>query len=89
MLSDGVILLHENTSTTRKTQELLKVRSHPSYSPDLASNLGSKHLSGTRFSWNSYRELDQWAGRDFYQAGLNKLMRSDKRLNRFGYYVEK
>ncbi|GBM22125.1 hypothetical protein AVEN_266484-1 [Araneus ventricosus] len=58
MLSDGVILLQGNTHTARKTQELLQkfkfeVCSHPPYSPDLAPNLGSKHLSGTRFSSDS------------------------------------
>ncbi|GBO44740.1 hypothetical protein AVEN_138332-1 [Araneus ventricosus] len=58
MLSDGVILLHENTHTSHKIQELLqkfkwKVCSHPPYSPDLAPNLGSKHSSGTRFSSES------------------------------------
>ncbi|GBN14191.1 hypothetical protein AVEN_129639-1, partial [Araneus ventricosus] len=55
MLSDGVILLHDNNQTARKTKELLQkfkweVWSHPPYSLDLSSNLGSKHLSGTRFS---------------------------------------
>ncbi|GBM24269.1 hypothetical protein AVEN_22595-1 [Araneus ventricosus] len=58
MLSDGVILLHDNTHIASKTQKLLqkfkwKVRSHPQYSPDSAPNLNSKHLSGTRFSSNS------------------------------------
>ncbi|GBM94358.1 hypothetical protein AVEN_166711-1 [Araneus ventricosus] len=55
MLSGGVILLHDNTHTARKTKELLQkfkweVWIHPPYSLDLSSNLGSKHLSGTRFS---------------------------------------
>ncbi|GBM99390.1 hypothetical protein AVEN_168924-1 [Araneus ventricosus] len=58
MLSDGVILLHENAHIARKTQELvpkfkLPVWSHSPYSPDLAPNLGSKQLSGTRFSSES------------------------------------
>ncbi|GBN48316.1 hypothetical protein AVEN_249193-1 [Araneus ventricosus] len=59
MLCDGVILLHDNTHTARKTQELPRkfkweVWSHqPPYSPDSAPNLGSKHLSATRFSSNS------------------------------------
>ncbi|GBM79964.1 hypothetical protein AVEN_122554-1 [Araneus ventricosus] len=58
MLSDGVIRLHDNTHTARKTHELLKSSSGKSgattpYSPDLALNMGSKHLSGTRFSSNS------------------------------------
>ncbi|GBN17252.1 hypothetical protein AVEN_212950-1 [Araneus ventricosus] len=55
MLSDGAILLYDNTHTNRRTQELLQVESlePPPYSPDLAPNLGSKHLSGTRFSSES------------------------------------
>ncbi|GBN26313.1 hypothetical protein AVEN_187193-1 [Araneus ventricosus] len=41
MLSDGVILLHDNTHTSRKTQELLRklkweVWSHYPHSPDSA-----------------------------------------------------
>ncbi|GBM29771.1 hypothetical protein AVEN_238846-1 [Araneus ventricosus] len=50
MLSDGVILLHDNTHTARKTQELLRKLSlePPPYSPDSVPNLGSKHLSRTR-----------------------------------------
>ncbi|GBN95542.1 hypothetical protein AVEN_86118-1 [Araneus ventricosus] len=57
---------------------------------DVAPNLGSKHLSGTRLSSNSdvKTAAEDWLngqGRDFYQAGLNKLiLRSDKCLNRFG-----
>ncbi|GBO37129.1 hypothetical protein AVEN_216341-1 [Araneus ventricosus] len=51
--------------------------------------------------WNTFllnsdvkTAVDNWfsgQGRDFYQAGLNKLvLRSDKCLNRFGYdYLEK
>ncbi|GBM33208.1 hypothetical protein AVEN_28201-1 [Araneus ventricosus] len=95
MLSASDILLHENTHTARKTQELLhkfkwEVWSHPPYSQDLAPNLGSKHLSGTRFSSNNdVKTAAENCGRDFYQAGLNKLvLRSDKCLNRFGDYVE-
>ncbi|GBN78792.1 hypothetical protein AVEN_168223-1 [Araneus ventricosus] len=60
MLIYGVIILHGNTHTARKTQELLQKSSGksgatlPLYSrPDLAPNLDSKHLSGTRFSSNS------------------------------------
>ncbi|GBN34458.1 hypothetical protein AVEN_68089-1 [Araneus ventricosus] len=50
MSSDGVILLHDNIHTARKTQEFLpkykwEVWNHPRYSPDLAPNLSSKHLS--------------------------------------------
>ncbi|GBM03750.1 hypothetical protein AVEN_134965-1 [Araneus ventricosus] len=102
MLSDGVILLHDNTHIARKTQELLqkfkwKVWSHPPrpYSPDLVPNLSSKHLYRTRFSLGSNMKTaaKNWIngqGRDFYQAGLKKLvLRSDKCLNRFGDYVEK
>ncbi|GBO05282.1 hypothetical protein AVEN_198595-1 [Araneus ventricosus] len=67
---------------------------HP-YSPDLAPNLSSKHLSGRKLSSDSDERtpVENWFnvhGRDFYQAGLNKLVqRSDKCLNRFGDYVEK
>ncbi|GBM69307.1 hypothetical protein AVEN_112651-1, partial [Araneus ventricosus] len=45
MLSDGIILLHDNTHTARKIQQLLRkfkweVWSHPTpYSPDSALNL--------------------------------------------------
>ncbi|GBO15586.1 hypothetical protein AVEN_169752-1, partial [Araneus ventricosus] len=57
MLSDGVILLHVNTHSARKTQELLRkfkweIWNHP-YTSDSAPILGSKHLSGTRFSSES------------------------------------
>ncbi|GBM48488.1 hypothetical protein AVEN_50278-1 [Araneus ventricosus] len=101
MLSDGAILLHEDTHTARKTQELLRKFKWEIWSqplqigcPDSAPNLYSKHLSGTRFSSNSDvktgRELAQWTGRDFCQAGLKKLvLRSNKFLNRFGDYVKK
>ncbi|GBN42174.1 hypothetical protein AVEN_37355-1 [Araneus ventricosus] len=100
MLSNGFIFLHGNTHTANKTQELLQkykweVWSHPSYSPDLAPNVSSKHLFGTIFSSNSdvKTAAEKWLnrqGRDFYQAGFNKLvLRSDKCLNRVGDYVEK
>ncbi|GBL80229.1 hypothetical protein AVEN_199519-1 [Araneus ventricosus] len=67
----------------------------PPCSPDSAPNLGSKYLSGTRFSPESdvKTAAENWLngeGRDFCQAGLNKLvLRSDKCLNRFGDCVEK
>ncbi|GBO01515.1 hypothetical protein AVEN_36110-1 [Araneus ventricosus] len=96
MLSDGVILLHDNTLTARKTQELLQkfkweVWSHPPYTPDLAPNLGLKHLSGKSFSSDSdVKTATENCGRGFYQAVLNKLiLHSDKCLNRFSYHVEK
>ncbi|GBL89514.1 hypothetical protein AVEN_87850-1 [Araneus ventricosus] len=100
MLSDGIILLHDNTHTATKTQELLQkfkweVWSHLTYSPDLAPITCSKHLSGKRFSSNSDAKTaaENWfigQGRDFYQAGLNNLvLRSDKCLNRFDNHVEK
>ncbi|GBN11154.1 Dual oxidase [Araneus ventricosus] len=54
MLSDGVILLHDNTHTARKTQECLRKFKWEVWSPDSAPNLGSKHLSGTSF----YSESD-------------------------------
>ncbi|GBM45233.1 hypothetical protein AVEN_63840-1 [Araneus ventricosus] len=101
MLSNGVILLHGNNHTARKTQELLQKFKwelcsppHP-YSLDLAPNLGSKHLSGTRLSSDSDVKTAAENGlseqdRDFYQAGLHKLvLRSHKCLNRFDDYVEK
>ncbi|GBN50619.1 hypothetical protein AVEN_221032-1 [Araneus ventricosus] len=72
-----------------------EVCSNLPYNPDLPPNLGSKHLSGTRFSSNSDAKTaaENWLngqGRDFYKAGLNKLvLHSDKCLNRFGDYVEK
>ncbi|GBN21784.1 hypothetical protein AVEN_26187-1 [Araneus ventricosus] len=83
-----------------KIQELLekfkwKVWSLPQYSPDLAPNLGSKHLFRTRFYSNSdvKRVVENWLNgqrRDFYQAELNKwILLSDKCLNRFGDCVEK
>lgn len=109
MLSEGVILLHDNARphTARQTQDLLQtfkweVWNHPPpYSPDLAPSdyclfpKLKEHLSGTRFSSDSdvKTAAENWLngqGRDFYQAGLNKLvLRSDKCLNRFGDYVEK
>ncbi|GBM01665.1 hypothetical protein AVEN_271923-2-1, partial [Araneus ventricosus] len=46
MLSDGVILLHDNTHNDSKTQELLQkfkwgVWSHPPYRADLSPNMGN------------------------------------------------
>ncbi|GBM56276.1 hypothetical protein AVEN_151953-1 [Araneus ventricosus] len=72
----------------------------PPYSPDLATNLGSKHLSGRRFSSNSdvKTAAENWfngQGRDFYQAVLKlvlflkPVLRSDNCLNRFGDYEER
>ncbi|GBN02537.1 hypothetical protein AVEN_252-1 [Araneus ventricosus] len=96
MLSVGVIHLHDNAHTARKTQELLqkfkwKVWSHTPYSPYLALSLRSKHLSRTRFSSNSdvKTAADNWLngqGHDFYQAGLNMLV---LRLSIFGDYEGK
>ncbi|GBN40662.1 hypothetical protein AVEN_73343-1 [Araneus ventricosus] len=68
---------------------------NPPYSPDLAPNLSSKHLSGTNFSSNSdvKTAAANWLngqGRNFYRTGLNKLvLSSDKCQNRFGHYEEK
>ncbi|GBN09462.1 hypothetical protein AVEN_139126-1 [Araneus ventricosus] len=80
IFSDGVILLRGNTHTARKTQELLQkfktdVWSNPPYRPDLAPNMGSKHLSRTRFSSNSVVKTaaENWhngQGCDFYQDRL-------------------
>ncbi|GBL98472.1 hypothetical protein AVEN_111603-1 [Araneus ventricosus] len=71
MLSDGVILLHDDTHIARKTQELLQkfkweVWSQPPYSPDLAPNLCSKYLSGTKLSSNNdvKSAADNWLNRD-------------------------
>ncbi|GBN28184.1 hypothetical protein AVEN_207285-1 [Araneus ventricosus] len=97
MLSDGAILLHGNTHTARKIAAKVQVGSlePPPYSSNLAQNLFSKHISGTRFSSNSDAKTsaENWLsrqGRDFGQACLNKLvLSSDKCLNRFGDYVEK
>ncbi|GBM50444.1 hypothetical protein AVEN_53020-1, partial [Araneus ventricosus] len=53
-----------------------------------------EHLSGTRFSSDNdvKTSAEDWLngqGRDFYHAGLNKLvLSSDKCLNGFGDYVE-
>ncbi|GBL93239.1 hypothetical protein AVEN_42679-2 [Araneus ventricosus] len=101
MLSDGVILLHDNTHTVRKTQELLqkfkwKVWSHPPpIQPTFGTQSGFQTLIWNKVlfkQWceNSCRELDQWAGTGFLQIGLNILvLPSDKCLNRFCDYVEK
>ncbi|GBM31113.1 hypothetical protein AVEN_58913-1 [Araneus ventricosus] len=57
MLSDGAILLHDITHTARKTQELLRMFKEPYLcSPISAPSLGSKLLSGTSFSSESYVE---------------------------------
>ncbi|GBO41014.1 hypothetical protein AVEN_162679-1 [Araneus ventricosus] len=59
MLSDVVIFLHDNTDSARQTQELLqkfkwKVWRHLlPFSPHLTPNMGSKHLSETRFASSS------------------------------------
>ncbi|GBM44138.1 hypothetical protein AVEN_93778-1 [Araneus ventricosus] len=93
MLSDGFILLHDNTYTARKTQELLQNVKWKVWSHHHTSHIW--HLSGRRFSSNSHVKTaaNNWLngqGRDFYQAGLNKLVLiSDKCLNRFRDYVEK
>ncbi|GBL69174.1 hypothetical protein AVEN_24135-1 [Araneus ventricosus] len=100
MLSNGVILLHGNAHTARKTQELLRkfkweVWSQSPYSPDLASNLGTKLLSGTKFSLHIEVKpaAKNWLyehGRDFHPAWLNKLfLSSDNYLNKFHDFVEK
>ncbi|GBN45371.1 hypothetical protein AVEN_85025-1 [Araneus ventricosus] len=72
----------------------------PPYSSDLAPNDSflfpkfKEHLAGTRFSSDTdvktaAENCLNGQGRDFYQAGLNKLvLRSDKYLNRFVDNVE-
>ncbi|GBN02490.1 hypothetical protein AVEN_156653-1 [Araneus ventricosus] len=87
MLNDGVILLSctarqypycsQNSRIAAKIQVVSL--NPPPYSPDLAPNLGTKHLSVTRFSSNSDAEkaVENWLngkGRDFYQAGFKKLV---------------
>ncbi|GBM97820.1 hypothetical protein AVEN_217311-1 [Araneus ventricosus] len=78
-----------------KLKNYCKGSSGKSGSPDLASYLGPKHLYGRSFSSNNdvKTAAENWfngQGRDFYRAGLNKLvLRLDKCLNRFGDYVEK
>ncbi|GBM25889.1 hypothetical protein AVEN_94338-1 [Araneus ventricosus] len=105
MLSDGVILLHDNARphTARKTQKLLRKLSLEL--PPIQLRFGTceyflfpklkEHLFGTRFSSDSdvKTSAENWIngqGCVFYRAGLNKLvMRSDKCLDRFGQYVGK
>ncbi|GBM68392.1 hypothetical protein AVEN_210464-1 [Araneus ventricosus] len=71
-----------------------KSRATP-YDTDLAPNLDSKHLSGTKFSSDNdvKTAAENWLngqGRHFYQPWLNKVVRcSDKYQIRFGDYVEK
>ncbi|GBO03031.1 hypothetical protein AVEN_202046-1 [Araneus ventricosus] len=95
MLTDGVILLHNNTHTSRVVKVQVENLEPSLCSPDLAPNLGSKHLAETRFSLYSGVKTtnENWLNvqrRRFYRAGLNKLLlRSDKCLNRFHGYVEK
>ncbi|GBM86806.1 hypothetical protein AVEN_259961-1 [Araneus ventricosus] len=77
-----------------KLKNYFKSSSHPPYSPELPPNLGSKRLSGTRFSSNSdvktaAENLLNGQGRVSNEAWLNKLvLRSDKCLNGFGDYME-
>ncbi|GBM89175.1 hypothetical protein AVEN_235938-1 [Araneus ventricosus] len=100
MWSDGIILLCHNTHNALKTQRLLQKLSGksgaiPPYSPDLAPNLGSKHLSGTKFSSNRdvKTAAENWLSgknHDFYQTELNKLVLcSDKCLHIVYGYMEK
>ncbi|GBM26503.1 hypothetical protein AVEN_206183-1 [Araneus ventricosus] len=88
----------DNTHIAQKTRELLKNFQkevwnhsiphtaqiwHPIWVPNTFQEQG--------FFSNSDVETDvENFGRDFYQAGLNKLvLHSDKLRNRFGDYVEK
>ncbi|GBM22756.1 hypothetical protein AVEN_196122-1 [Araneus ventricosus] len=109
MLSD-VILLHDNTHIARRTQELMLCKPEllwssssgrsgvtppPPYRPESAPNLGSKHLSGTRFSLESDLKtvVENWLNRQDVISAKNELsklvLRSDKCLNRFGKCVTK
>ncbi|GBM56046.1 hypothetical protein AVEN_34742-1 [Araneus ventricosus] len=67
---------------SRATQHIVQIRK---------PNLGSKHLSGTRFSSNiDVKTTAENCESDVYHAGLNKLVLcSDKCPNRFGEYVDK
>ncbi|GBL85984.1 hypothetical protein AVEN_89049-1 [Araneus ventricosus] len=96
MLSDGDIVLHGIIHTVLRIAAKFQVGSlNPQYSPDLAPNMGSKHLSVARFSSDSdvktaAENCLNGPERYFYLIGLNKLVQtSDKCLNRFGDYAEK
>ncbi|GBN89838.1 hypothetical protein AVEN_41985-1 [Araneus ventricosus] len=94
MVSHSCMTCFQNSRIAAKVQVGSLEPTTP-YSPDLAPNLGSKHLFGTRFSPDSdvKTAAENWIngqGRDFYQADLNKLVLcSYKCLNRFGDCVEK
>ncbi|GBO07579.1 hypothetical protein AVEN_105133-1 [Araneus ventricosus] len=98
MLSDGVILLHDNTHAARKTQELLQkfkweVCSPPPHAAQIWHTIWAliwnKVLSDSDVK-TANENVFSGLGRDFYQAGLNKfVLLSDKRLYRFGVSVEK
>ncbi|GBO08953.1 hypothetical protein AVEN_85008-1 [Araneus ventricosus] len=67
MLSDGVIVLRDNTHPAKKNSRIAaKVQvgslEPPPYSPGSAPNLGSKHLSGIRFSSESdvKTDIENW-----------------------------
>ncbi|GBO10397.1 hypothetical protein AVEN_70503-1 [Araneus ventricosus] len=67
MFCDGVILLHDNTHTRSQNSRIaVKVQvgslEPPIYRPNSALNLGSKDLSGTRFSSESdvKRIFENW-----------------------------
>ncbi|GBN45370.1 hypothetical protein AVEN_85024-1 [Araneus ventricosus] len=80
--------------------QVVSLETFPPYSSDLAPNDSflfpkfKEHLAGTRFSSDTdvktaAENCLNGQGRDFYQAGLNKLvLRSDKYLNRFVDNVE-
>ncbi|GIY82218.1 uncharacterized protein CDAR_252421 [Caerostris darwini] len=90
MLSEGVILLHDNARchTAKATQELSRwfmweIWSHLPYIPDVAPSDSfmfprlNEHLSGRRFSSDSAVKTpaESWLnGPDFYQDGLNMLV---------------
>ncbi|GBM62223.1 hypothetical protein AVEN_118503-1 [Araneus ventricosus] len=96
MLSDGAILF---THTARKTQELLQKLSGKSGATLHTAQIWHPIWAVWRVMWKSLKDSDvlkpaeNWLngqGRDFYQAGLNKLvLRSHKCLKRFGDYVAK
>ncbi|GBL88693.1 hypothetical protein AVEN_41395-1 [Araneus ventricosus] len=96
ILSDGVIVSHDNTRIARKTQEFLQkfkcdVWSHPHtaqiWNPIWVPNTYLEQGSLRQRCENICRELAQWAGPSFLSILLSK--NSDKCLTRIGDYVGK
>ncbi|KAJ4439329.1 hypothetical protein ANN_07451 [Periplaneta americana] len=105
MLTDGVVLLHDNARphTARDTQNLIskfgrEQIDHPPYSPDLAPSDFhlflhlKKFLGGQRFDGDDEVKtaVREWFASQFYKEGIERLVpRLDKCLNNGGDYVEK